>query len=237
MKITKQQLDKDSESLLKITGPDYSNLKLDDSEKTFNIESKVFDVDFDDILSGYTDKISFIDYVIILFEQELLKGDIFKQKILESRLKYLTFERKKNLFILNTFSSDIVIDKNDTRINCNEDKSTIKKYFMKLNEFTGKDGINPIMSVDDVNRFLCSNFINFSPKGSIVKMEINFTEKGQFIYFIANFYNNEISNNFKNEKKNYINLLINNFTLFDNSTSKSVSSNFARKPKKIFFDL
>ena len=237
MKKISKKLLKDSESLLKITGPDYSNLKLDDSEKTFNIESKVFDVDFDDILSGYTDKISFIDYVIILFEQELLKGDIFKQKILESRLKYLTFERKKNLFILNTFSSDIVIDKNDTRINCNEDKSTIKKYFMKLNEFTGKDGINPIMSVDDVNRFLCSNFINFSPKGSIVKMEINFTEKGQFIYFIANFYNNEISNNFKNEKKNYINLLINNFTLFDNSTSKSVSSNFARKPKKIFFDL
>ena len=237
MKKISKKLLKDSESLLKITGPDYSNLKLDDSEKTFNIESKVFDVDFDDILSGYTDKISFIDYVIILFEQELLKGDIFKQKILESRLKYLTFERKKNLFILNTFSSDIVIDKNDTRINCNEDKSTIKKYFMKLNEFTGKDGINPIMSVDDVNRFLCSNFINFSPKGSIVKMEINFTEKGQFIYFIANFYNNEISNNGKNEKKNYINLLINNFTLFDNSTSKSVSSNFARKPKKIFFDL
>jgi len=237
MKKISKKLLKDSESLLKITGPDYSNLKLDDSEKTFNIESKVFDVDFDDILSGYTDKISFIDYVIILFEQELLKGDIFKQKILESRLKYLKFERKKNLFILNTFSSDIVIDENDTRINCNEDKSTIKKYFMKLNEFTGKDGINPIMSVDDVNRFLCSNFINFSPKGSIVKMEINFTEKGQFIYFIANFYNNEISNNFKNEKKNYINLLINNFTLFDNSTSKSVSSNFARKPKKIFFDL
>ena len=237
MKITKQQLDKDSESLLKITGPDYSNLKLDDSEKTFNIESKVFDVDFDDILSGYTDKISFIDYVIILFEQELLKGDIFKQKILESRLKYLTFERKRNLIILNTSSSDIVIDKIDTRINCNEDKSTIKKYFMKLNEIIGEDGINPIMSVDDVNRFLCSNFINFSPKCSIVKMEINFTEKGQFIYFIANFYNNEISNNFKNEKKNYINLLINNFTLFDNSTSKSVSSNFARKPKKIFFDL
>jgi len=237
MKKISKKLLKDSESLLKITGPDYSNLKLDDSEKTFNIESKVFDVDFDDILSGYTDKISFIDYVIILFEQELLKGDIFKQKILESRLKYLKFERKKNLFILNTFSSDIVIDENDTRINCNEDKSTIKKYFMKLNEFTGKDGINPIMSVDDVNRFLCSNFINFSPKGSIVKMEINFTEKGQFIYFIANFYNNEISNNGKNEKKNYINLLINNFTLFDNSTSKSVSSNFARKPKKIFFDL
>ena len=237
MKKISKKLLKDSESLLKITGPDYSNLKLDDSEKTFNPKSKVFDVDFDDILSGYTDKISFIDYVIILFEQELLKGDIFKQKILESRLKYLTFERKKNLFILNTFSSDIVIDENDTRINCNEDKSTIKKYFMKLNEFTGKDGINPIMSVDDVNRFLCSNFINFSPKGSIVKMEINFTEKGQFIYFIANFYNNEISNNGKNEKKNYINLLINNFTLFDNSTSKSVSSNFARKPKKIFFDL
>jgi len=236
MKKISKKLLKDSESLLKITGPDYSNLKLDDSEKTFNIESKVFDVDFDDILSGYTDKISFIDYVIILFEQELLKGDIFKQKILESRLKYLKFERKKNLFILNTFSSDIVIDENDTRINCNEDKSTIKKYFMKLNEFTGKDGINPIMSVDDVNRFLCSNFINFSPKGSIVKMEINFTEKGQFIYFIANFYNNEISNNGKNEKKNYINLLINNFTLFDNSTSKSVSSNFARKPKKIFFE-
>ena len=237
MKITKQQLDKDSESLLKITGPDYSNLKLDDSEKTFNIESKVFDVDFDDILSGYTDKISFIDYVIIVFEQELLKRNRYKQEILESRLKYLTFERKRNLIILNTSSSDIVIDKIDTRINCNEDKSTIKKYFMKLNEIIGEDGINPIMSVDDVNRFLCSNFINFSPKGSIVKMEINFTEKGQFIYFIANFYNNEISNNFKNEKKNYINLLINNFTLFDNSTSKSVSSNFARKPKKIFFDL
>ena len=235
-KITKKLL-KDSESLLKIKGPDYRNSKLNYSENTFNLKSKVFDVDFNDILSGYTDKISFIDYVIILFEQELLKGDIFKQKILESRLKYLTFERKRNLIILNTSSSDIVIDKIDTRINCNEDKSTIKKYFMKLNEFTGKDGINPIMSVDDVNRFLCSNFINFSPKGSIVKMEINFTEKGQFIYFIANFYNNEISNNGKNEKKNYINLLINNFTLFDNSTSKSVSSNFARKPKKIFFDL
>ena len=87
MKKISKKLLKDSESLLKITGPDYSNLKLDDSEKTFNIESKVFDVDFDDILSGYTDKISFIDYVIILFEQELLKGDIFKQKILESRLK------------------------------------------------------------------------------------------------------------------------------------------------------
>tara|TARA_R110000851_G_scaffold220457_1_gene373237 strand:- start:605 stop:904 length:300 start_codon:yes stop_codon:yes gene_type:complete len=89
MKITKQQLDKDSESLLKITGPDYSNLKLNDSETTFIIESKVFDVDFNDILSGYTDKISFIDYVIIVFEQELLKGNRYKQKILESRLKYL----------------------------------------------------------------------------------------------------------------------------------------------------
>lgn len=98
--LTKKFL-KDSESLLKIKEPYYSNLKLNYSEKTFNIKSKVFDVDFDDILSEYTDKISFIYLVIIDFEQELLKGDIFKQKILERRLKYLKNIYKSQYYSLN----------------------------------------------------------------------------------------------------------------------------------------
>jgi hypothetical protein len=225
------------ESLLKIALPDYSNMESPYSENTFDTESKVFDVDFDNILSGYTDKVSFLDFLINDFNQALLNSSWSDILILEKRLKYLKFEKKKIELLTNTFTPDLVIDISDTRINCNEDKSTIKNYFMILTEIIGDDKINPIMSVENVIKFLHANFINFSPKGQIVKLEINFTKKGQFRYFIFNFFKKEITNNGENEKKNYINLLINNFTLFDNSTRKSVSSNFARKPKNLFFEL
>jgi hypothetical protein len=120
----------------------------------------------------------------------------------------------------------------DDRIDCNEDVEYIEEYFMKLNNIIGKDGKNPIMEKDDIIHFLKANFKGFTPIEKIKKFELNFNIENPFTYFIYEFYCSKISQQRRHHKEYYIDLLFNNFTMYDAKERTTVRKNFSREPKK-----
>lgn len=121
---------------------------------------------------------------------------------------------------------------NDNRIDCCEDADYIEEHFMKLNKIIGADGKKPIMKKEDILHFLRANFKGFTPIEKIKKFELNFNIENPFTYFIYDFYCSKITQQRRHHKEYYIDLLFNNFTMYDSKVRESVSKNFSRKPSK-----
>jgi len=130
------------------------------------------------------------------------------------------------------YNSSNLTKEQDDRIDCNEDADFIEEYFMKLNDIIGEDGLNPIMKKDDILYFLRANFKGFAPIEKLKKITLNFEVEIPFTYFVYEFYNYKISQQRRHHKMYYIDLLFNNFTMYETKVRSSVSKNFSRVPVK-----
>jgi len=155
--------------------------------------------------------------------------------------KWVKRNRYNNDSIYNSSKDNEIIDDEnsdeediikDNRIDCNEDAEHIEEYFMELSEIVGKDCKNPIMTVEEVKYFLRANFKGFSPIEKVKKFKINYKRVGTFTYFIYEFFNSKTSSQRRYHKQYYIDLLFDNFTLYNDKERDNISSNFSRRPPK-----
>jgi hypothetical protein len=118
----------------------------------------------------------------------------------------------------------------DKRINTKVKKVIIRNYFLKLNQ--SNESGEEIMSIEDIKKFLQANFICFGKKQIIEKFTPKLNQ-ANLKYFMYLFYLNHSKK--VDERivlaKDYANLLIKNFTQFENIGLKTITDNFKKKPK------
>jgi hypothetical protein len=115
----------------------------------------------------------------------------------------------------------------DNRFDCNESIEYIHNYFKILTIKKGYDGINPIMTNEQLDQLLCSSFKGFYPIRKTQKMHININVEKRLTYFFYEFFNNKISNNRKGQKANFIKILFDNFSIYSDKDCTVFSSNWS----------
>ena len=118
----------------------------------------------------------------------------------------------------------------DNRFDCNESIEYIHNYFKILTIQKGYDGINPIMTNEQLDQLLYSSFKGFYPIRKTQKMHININIEKRLTYFFYEFFNNKISNNRKGQKANFIKILFDNFSIYCDKDCTVFSSNWSRVP-------
>lgn len=118
----------------------------------------------------------------------------------------------------------------DNRFDCNESTEYIHNYFKILTIQKGYDGINPIMTNEQLDQLLYSSFKGFYPIRKTQKMHININVEKRLTYFFYEFFNNKISNNRKGQKANFIKILFDNFSIYSDKDCTVFSSNWSRVP-------
>ena len=118
----------------------------------------------------------------------------------------------------------------DNRFDCNESIEYIHNYFKILTIQKGYDGINPIMTNEQLDQLLYSSFKGFYPIRKTQKMHININVEKRLTYFFYEFFNNKISNNRKGQKANFIKILFDNFSIYSEKDCTVFSSNWSRVP-------
>ena len=118
----------------------------------------------------------------------------------------------------------------DNRFDCNESIEYIHNYFKILTMQKGYDGINPIMTNEQLDQLLYSSFKGFYPIRKTKKMHININVEKRLTYFFYEFFNNKISNNRKGQKANFIKILFDNFSIYSDKDCTVFSSNWSRVP-------
>lgn len=118
----------------------------------------------------------------------------------------------------------------DNRFDCNESTEYIHNYFKILTIQKGYDGINPIMTNEQLDQLLYSSFKGFYPIRKTQKMHININVEKRLTYFFYEFFNNKISNNRKGQKANFIKILFDNFSIYSEKDCTVFSSNWSRVP-------
>jgi hypothetical protein len=115
----------------------------------------------------------------------------------------------------------------DNRFDCNESIEYIHNYFKILTIKKGYDGINPIMTNEQLDQLLYSSFKGFYPIRKTQKMHININVEKRLTYFFYEFFNNKISNNRKGQKANFIKILFDNFSIYSDKDCTVFSSNWS----------
>ena len=118
----------------------------------------------------------------------------------------------------------------DNRFDCNESTEYIHNYFKILTTQKGYDGLNPIMTNEQLDQLLYSSFKGFYPIRKTQKMHININVEKRLTYFFYEFFNNKISNNRKGQKANFIKILFDNFSIYSEKDCTVFSSNWSRVP-------
>lgn len=118
----------------------------------------------------------------------------------------------------------------DNRFDCNESKEYIYNYFKSLTIQIGYDGINPIMTNEQLDQLLFSSFKGFDPNRKTHKMDINIKIEKRLTYFFYEFFNQKIAYNGKGLKADFIKILFNNFSIYSNKDCLTFSTNWSRVP-------
>ena len=137
------------------------------------------------------------------------------------------FENRIAIFSPNTATANILGNEQDLRIKCKIDNDEIKSYFLKLTQ--NNEHGQQIMSEGDIDYLLCVNFKGFEQKKEVKKFipNINQANLQHFVYQFYSKYSKSV-----HEAIVYGHFLKNNFTLFEESTIKTITDNFSRRPKK-----
>ncbi len=134
------------------------------------------------------------------------------------RLYYIfLIEKLKNIQSLLSFPEE------EHRIKCRANKEEIKNYFFKLTE--KQSDSKPILSEEQVMHLLHANFADFNPPKEKIKFKTTNTTQTFLRRFVRAFY---LEYTFERTTEAYINLLLENFSIFENNTFESERSNFSK---------
>jgi hypothetical protein len=121
---------------------------------------------------------------------------------------------------------DNTINIPDDRISCNATKKEIKDYFFLLTSMNNEG--SQFMSKKEISHFLRANFKGFNPKINIKKFNPNINQTN-LRYFVYKFYLKYSKTVHSSDI--FINLLLMNFTQFDNSEFSTIKKKFSNQPK------
>jgi hypothetical protein len=181
--------------------------------------------------------IFYIDFYFKEFKTQaifLSMAEMFSLNVMEHLNKISLCE--KQMMIVSEFlvsKRDILLayesskSDEDNRFDCNESIEYIHNYFKILTIKKGYDGINPIMTNEQLDQLLCSSFKGFYPIRKTQKMHININVEKRLTYFFYEFFNNKISNNRKGQKANFIKILFDNFSIYSDKDCTVFSSNWS----------
>jgi hypothetical protein len=176
------------------------------------------DYTFENILSGALYN--------ILFKIEALRNHLVlsNMHLLEDKFNIKLIEGMQ--LILEEKNGGTPIDQIDSRIIGNLSHEEIRDYFMKLTDYPVKKGGRiKILSKEQVNHFLKANFAGFDPQVEPNKMDTPGMKQGDIRKFIYKFYQKHTT---KTRTDQYVHLLLNNFSIFNNTTFKTEKANFSR---------
>lgn len=122
-------------------------------------------------------------------------------------------------------------EKEDTRIACPASKEQIEEYIYQLN-MENKSG-DQILTKDEIYQFLQANFQGFNELGERQFLNPKGLTAADIRYFIYVFI---IRFDPNGDRRLYAQLCKDNFIQFKASEIHSITSNFAKKPKKYFLD-
>lgn len=112
----------------------------------------------------------------------------------------------------------------DNRIKGKLKKNEIEKYFMDA--FSEKqDDQKPLLSEQQIKDFLCANFIDFTTRKEVEKFNTSINIQGRLRRIIYQFH---LKHNTTNRTKQYVNLLLTNFSAFDNTSFEVERRNFSK---------
>lgn len=122
---------------------------------------------------------------------------------------------------------------NDNRIDTDLTTDEIRNYFSRLNKKNKNK--KEILSKEDVEIFISSNFIGFPPKKKkVLNPDIG---KEALRYLIYHFYSEVDARKYDNKQKKYCRLLIDNFKQFQDKKVKILTKKLSSpKPKYYPFD-
>lgn len=184
--------------------------------------------------------IFYLDFYFKEFKTQaifLSMAEMFSLNVMEHLNKISSCE--KQMMIVSEFlvsKRDILLayesskSDEDNRFDCNESTEYIHNYFKILTIQKGYDGINPIMTNEQLDQLLYSSFKGFYPIRKTQKMHININVEKRLTYFFYEFFNNKISNNRKGQKANFIKILFDNFSIYSEKDCTVFSSNWSRVP-------
>lgn len=184
--------------------------------------------------------IFYLDFYFKEFKTQaifLSMAEMFSLNVMEHLNKISSCE--KQMMIVSEFlvsKRDILLayesskSDEDNRFDCNESTEYIHNYFKILTTQKGYDGINPIMTNEQLDQLLYSSFKGFYPIRKTQKMHININVEKRLTYFFYEFFNNKISNNRKGQKANFIKILFDNFSIYSEKDCTVFSSNWSRVP-------
>lgn len=184
--------------------------------------------------------IFYLDFYFKEFKTQaifLSMAEMFSLNVMEHLNKISSCE--KQMMIVSEFlvsKRDILLayesskSDEDNRFDCNESTEYIHNYFKILTTQKGYDGINPIMTNEQLDQLLYSSFKGFYPIRKTQKMHININVEKRLTYFFYEFFNNKISNNRKGQKANFIKILFDNFSIYSDKDCTVFSSNWSRVP-------
>jgi hypothetical protein len=165
-------------------------------------------------LSEYLSKIDSLIELIKLSETNLLLSSTYTKEIfpfINSNLsKYQQLYSK-------------VLDDTDDRIKGRLSKEEIENYFMQFNQ-KQKDN-NLALTNEQIKQLLHANFKDFKPRIPIRKLDTPNITKSELIEFVRVLHRRH---NRSNRTGQYVALLKENFSIFDDTTLVSLKSNFSR---------
>ena len=231
-------LDSDSRDILnKGSNSEYSTVYLND--QLYSLDKFIF-LGLQLAFVPIHKVIFYLDFYFKEFKTQaifLSMAEMFSLNVMEHLNKISSCE--KQMMIVSEFlvsKRDILLayesskSDEDNRFDCNESTEYIHNYFKILTIQKGYDGINPIMTNEQLDQLLYSSFKGFYPIRKTQKMHININVEKRLTYFFYEFFNNKISNNRKGQKANFIKILFDNFSIYSDKDCTVFSSNWSRVP-------
>lgn len=231
-------LDSDSRDILnKGSNSEYSTVYLND--QLYSLDKFIF-LGLQLAFVPIHKVIFYLDFYFKEFKTQaifLSMAEMFSLNVMEHLNKISSCE--KQMMIVSEFlvsKRDILLayesskSDEDNRFDCNESTEYIHNYFKILTTQKGYDGINPIMTNEQLDQLLYSSFKGFYPIRKTQKMHININVEKRLTYFFYEFFNNKISNNRKGQKANFIKILFDNFSIYSEKDCTVFSSNWSRVP-------
>lgn len=154
-----------------------------------------------------------------------------KEKIKIEETNSIETDKKKDEVLTKV---DLELPQGFMQINCPASKEEILNYFMILAKEKNMKLGKVFMQDEDVLGFVQKNFeiFNSTPTGKYFPINLTFRQKGVLVYFMFLF-QSKYDNIKANNKIKYVNLLINNFTLFKDDNPNILIGNMSesKKPK------